>query len=95
MYGALSRWFRDVAESGLSLLTSRLYNPDHLIRYEEIEELGHLSDQQRTDLIAFMEALAGEGPPDTGPPDGEMAYLDVPAESLARGCFRSALKPTP
>ena len=60
-------------------------------RDEEIKELDHLSAQERTDLIAFMEALTGEYPPNTGPPDGDMAYLDVSAESLARGCFRSSI----
>lgn len=60
-------------------------------RDEEIKELDHLSAQERTDLIAFMESLTGEYPPNTGPPDGDMAYADVAAASLARGCFRSEL----
>ena len=60
-------------------------------RDEEIHELDHLSAQERTDLIAFMEALSGDYPADVGAPDGDMAYLDVPAESLARGCFRADL----
>ena len=58
-------------------------------RDEEIHELDHLSAQERADLIAFMEALSGEYPEDVGPPHGETAYRDVPAESLARGCFRA------
>lgn len=57
-------------------------------RDEEIHELDHLTAQERTDLIAFMEALTGEYPADVGPPDGDMAYRDVPEASLARGCFR-------
>ncbi|MXY70062.1 MAG: c-type cytochrome [Acidobacteriia bacterium] len=60
-------------------------------RDEEIHELDHLSAQERADLIAFMEALSGEFPEDIGPPDGETAYRDVPAESLARGCFRAEI----
>ena len=60
-------------------------------RDEEIHELDHLSAQERADLIAFMEALSGEYPQDIGPPDGETAYRDVPAESLARGCFRAEI----
>ena len=60
-------------------------------RDEEIKELDHLTAQERSDLEAFMEALSGEYPADTGPPDGDMAYLDVPAASLARGCFRPGL----
>ncbi len=62
---------------------------DH--RDEEIKELDHLSATERADLIAFLEALSGEYPPGTGPPDGDTAYLDVPAESFARGCFRPTL----
>lgn len=58
-------------------------------RDEEIHELDHLSGQERADLIAFMEALSGEYPRDVGPPDGETAFRDAPAESLARGCFRA------
>lgn len=58
-------------------------------RDEEIHELDHLSAQERADLIAFMEALSGEYPQDVGPPDGETAYREVPAESLTRGCFRA------
>lgn len=52
-------------------------------RDEEIHELDHLSAEERADLIAFMEALSGEYP------DGDTAYRHVPAESLARGCFRA------
>ncbi len=58
-------------------------------RDKEIRELDHLSAQERADLIAFMESLSGEYPPNVGPPDGDTAYLQVPAESLARGCFRA------
>ena len=58
-------------------------------RDEEIHELDHLSGDERTDLIAFMEALSGEYPDNVGPPDGDTAYRHVPAESLARGCFRA------
>ena len=57
-------------------------------RDEEIHELDHLSAQERTDILAFMEALSGEYPPNVGAPDGDMAYRDVPESSLARGCFR-------
>lgn len=60
-------------------------------RDEEIHELDHLSAQERADLIAFMEALSGEYPEDVGPPAGETAYRDVPAEALARGCFRAEI----
>ena len=60
-------------------------------RDEEIHELDHLSAQERADLIAFMEALSGEYPRDVGAPDGDTAYRDVPAESLARGCFRAEI----
>ncbi len=60
-------------------------------RDEEIHELDHLSAQERADLIAFMEALSGEYPDDVGPPAGETAYRDVPAEALARGCFRAEI----
>ncbi len=60
-------------------------------RDEEIKELDHLSAEERSDLIAFMEALSGDVAPNTGPPDGEVAYLDVPAASLERGCFRSEI----
>lgn len=60
-------------------------------RDEEIHELDHLTAEERSDLIAFMEALSGEYPPDVGPPDGEMAYRDAPAASRARGCFRAEL----
>ena len=38
-----------------------------------------------------MEALTGEYPDNVGDPNAGMAYLDVPAESLARGCFRGEL----
>ena len=58
-------------------------------RDEEIHELDHLSAEERADLIAFMEALSGEYPDNVGPPDGDTAYRHVPAESLARGCFRA------
>ena len=58
-------------------------------RDEEIHELDHLSAEERADLIAFMEALSGEYPGNVGPPDGDTAYRHVPAESLARGCFRA------
>ena len=60
-------------------------------RDEEIHELDHLSAQERADLIAFMEALSGEYPQGVGAPDGDAAYRDVPAESLARGCFRAEI----
>lgn len=60
-------------------------------RDDEIHELDHLSAQERADLIAFMEALSGEYPEDVGPPAGETAYRDVPAEALARGCFRAEI----
>ena len=60
-------------------------------RDEEIHELDHLSAQERADLIAFMEALSGEYPEDVGPPAGETAYRDVPAEALARGCLRAEI----
>ena len=60
-------------------------------RDEEIHELDHLSAQERADLIAFMEALSGEFPEDVGPPVGETAYREAPAESLARGCFRAEI----
>lgn len=60
-------------------------------RDEEIHELDHLTAQERTDLIAFMEALSGEYPQSVGPPDGDMAYRDVPLASRERGCFRSDL----
>lgn len=60
-------------------------------RDEEIHELDHLTAEERSDLIAFMEALSGEYPPDVGPPDGDMAYRDAPAASRARGCFRAEL----
>lgn len=58
-------------------------------RDEEIHELDHLSAEERADLSAFMEALSGEYPDNVGPPDGDTAYRHVPAESLARGCFRA------
>ncbi len=58
-------------------------------RDEEIQELDHLSAQERADLIAFLEALSGEYPDNVGPPDGATAYRHVSAESLARGCFRA------
>ena len=60
-------------------------------RDEEIHELDHLSAEERTDLIAFMEALTGDYPPNVGPPDGDLAYQRVPSSSLARGCFRPNL----
>lgn len=60
-------------------------------RDEEIHELDHLSAQERADLIAFMEALSGEYPEDVGPPAGETAYRELPAEALARGCFRAEI----
>ena len=60
-------------------------------RDEEIHELDHLTAQERTDLIAFMEALSGEYPPDVGPPNGDMAYQNVPEQSFGRGCFRLTL----
>ncbi len=60
-------------------------------RDEEIHELDHLTAQERTDLIAFMEALSGDYPPNLGPPDEDMAFKNVPAASLARGCFRPSL----
>ena len=88
MHRDFSRWFRRVAESTLGSSTRCLINPHAPIRDEEIEELDHLSAQARSNLITFMEALSGEHPPNTGPPDGNMADLDVPAEPLAHGCFR-------
>lgn len=60
-------------------------------RDEEIHELDHLSAEERTDLITFMEALTGDYPPNVGPPDGDMAYQRVPPSSLDRGCFRPNL----
>lgn len=60
-------------------------------RDEEIHELDHLSAQERAGLIAFLEALSGEYPEDAGPPAGETAYRDVPAEALARGCLRAEI----
>ncbi len=60
-------------------------------RDEEIKELDHLTGEERNDLIAFLESLTGEIPPDSGPPDGDTAYLEVPADSIARGCFRPTL----
>ncbi len=60
-------------------------------RDEEIHELDHLTAEERTDLIAFMEALSGEYPQNVGPPDGDMAYRDAPLASRERGCFRSDL----
>ncbi len=62
---------------------------DH--RDEEIKELDYLTANERADLVAFMEALSGDYPENVGPPDGDMAYLDVPASSFARGCFRGDL----
>ena len=91
MYSDLTRCFTGAAESTLSSLTSCLDNPDHLIRDEEIRELDYLSARERTNLIVFIEAHTVEYPPTMGPPDGDMAYLDMPAESLARCCFRSDL----
>ena len=62
---------------------------DH--RDEEIKELDYLTANERADLVAFMEALSGDYPENVGPPDGDMAYLDVPASSFTRGCFRGDL----
>lgn len=91
MYNAYSQQFKGVAESSLRFRVNCPSDPDHLSRDEEINELDHLSARDRVDLTTFMEALAGEYPPAMGPQDGEMARFDVPAESLARGCGRSAL----
>ena len=59
-------------------------------RDEEIHELDHLTAQERTDLIAFMEALSGEYPENVGPPDGGMSYR-VPESAGARGSPHPAL----
>ncbi len=48
-------------------------------RDKEIHELDHLTAQERTDLIAFMEALTGPYPENLGPPEAD-APAD-PAES--------------
>jgi cytochrome c peroxidase len=37
-------------------------------RDKEIKELDYLTGQERADLIAFLQALTGELPPDVGPP---------------------------
>jgi len=39
-------------------------------RDKEIKALDHLSQQERQDLVTFMEALTGEMPADIGPPAG-------------------------
>ena len=37
---------------------------------KEIKPLGHLTGQERADLLAFLEALTGETPPNIGEPKG-------------------------
>ena len=40
---------------------------------KEIRELDFLSGRERADLVAFLESLTGEMPPDVGPPEAEQA----------------------
>ena len=54
-------------------------------RDEEIEELDHLTAQERADLIAFMEALTGEHPAKVGPPSEDAPEATEPAEASADG----------
>ena len=52
-------------------------------RDEEIKELDHLTAQERTDLIAFMEALTGEYPANVGPPGEDPPEASAPADASA------------
>ena len=60
-------------------------------RKDYIHQLDHFSGQYCADLIAYVEALDGEYPINVGPPDGETTSRGVPADSLARGCFRAEI----
>ena len=54
-------------------------------RDEEIKELDHLDAQERTELIAFMEALTGEYPANVGPAGEEAPAAVEPAADSAEG----------
>ena len=55
-------------------------------RDKEIRSLDFLTEQERTDLVAFLESLTGEIPPNTGAPEQTVARLDFLSERRAAGC---------
>ena len=54
-------------------------------RDEEIKELDYLTAQERTDLIAFMEALTGDYPENVGPPSADVPAAEEPATASPEG----------
>ena len=43
---------------------------------KEIQELDFLSGRERADLVAFLDSLTGDMPPDVGPPEAEQAEAE-------------------